>query len=52
MPRDFMIPALATSCIRFFPGDSQIVSMMNWMPHRGNGRILVGAVWHMFVDSS
>jgi hypothetical protein len=52
MPRDFLIPALAGGCIRFFPGDPPIVSAMNETPHRGDGRILVGAVLHMFVDSS
>jgi hypothetical protein len=47
-----MIPALAVSFIHFFPSDPVIIGMMNWTPHRGNGRILVGAVLHMFVDPS
>jgi hypothetical protein len=50
--RGFMIPALAVSFIHFFPSDPVIIGMMNWTPHRGNGRILVGAVLHMFVDPS
>jgi hypothetical protein len=52
MPRDFLIPGLAAACIRFFSGDQPIVSAMNRTPHLGDGRILVGAVLHMFVDSS
>jgi hypothetical protein len=47
-----MILGLAIGFVCLFPSDPWLISTMICTPRRGNGWILVGAVLHMFVDSS